>query len=124
ATGLDRLVISHDGDEYVLGRPDLGIYVAVPQAGAVLVEVLQAGGSPAEATARASQVAGAEVDAQDFLDGLAAVGLWQPPAERDRPAASGRSGRRGREIRWIEGVSPQAARRLFGPVAWSCYALA
>jgi hypothetical protein len=122
-TGLDRLVISHDGDEYVLGRPDLGIYVAVPEAGAVLVEVLRSGGSLAEATARASRVAGAEVDAQDFLDGLAAVGLWQPPAEPGAPAPAGRS-RRGREIRWIEGVSPQAARRLFGPVAWSCYALA
>jgi len=70
---MTRLVVARDGEECVLGRPDLGIYVAVPEPGAVLVETLQSGGTLAEATAAASRAAGAEVDGQDFLEGLAAA---------------------------------------------------
>jgi len=119
STAMTRLVVARDGEECVLGRPDLGIYVAVPEPGAVLVETLQAGGTLAEATAAASRAAGAEVDGQDFLEGLAAAGLLDAAAE---PAAG--SGPAGRRIRWIEGVSPRTARRLFGRTAWTVYSLA
>lgn len=115
AAAVGRLVVARDGDECVLGRPDLGIYVAVPEPGAVFVECLQSGGSLAEATARASEAAGAEVDGPDFLDGLAEAGLLDPPGQV--AAETGRS----RQIRWIEGVSPNVARRLFGRVAWTVY---
>lgn len=71
AARMSRVVIARDGDEYVLGRPDLGIYVVVPQPGAVFVAALQAGESVPEATARASTIAGAAVDGDDFLAGLA-----------------------------------------------------
>lgn len=127
ASALERVVVAHDGDEYVLGRPDLGVYVVVPRPGVVLVEALQAGEPLAVATARASEAAGAEVDGDDFLSGLAAAGLWDPPTDPAQEVAVVRSGRRSgrtREIRWIEGVSPAAARRLFGPVAWIGYGLA
>jgi hypothetical protein len=110
---LSALVVACDGDEHVLGRPDLGVYVVVPEPGAVLVRALQAGEPLAVATARASRSAGAEVDGEDFLAGLAAAGLLDPAAAR-----------RGGEIRWIEGVGPATARWLFGPVAWAGYALA
>jgi hypothetical protein len=119
-----RLVVADDGDGYVLGRPDLGVYVVVPHPGAVLVQALQAGEPVAVATARASEVAGAPVDGAEFLAGLAAAGLLAPPAGPDAAAAGSGGGRAGREIRWIAGVSPAAARRLFGPVAWAGYALA
>jgi len=121
---LERVVVSHDGDAHVVGRPDLGIYLVVPEAGAVFIKALQAGESVATATSRASEVAGAEVDGDDFLAGLAAEGLWDVPSEVETIAATSRSGSRTREIRWIEGVSPAVARRLFGPVAWTGYALA
>lgn len=114
-SAVDRLVVAHDGDEYVLGRPDLAVYVVVPEPGAVFVRALQAGEPLPAATARASEVAGAEVDGEDFLAGLAAAGLLDP-------VAASRAG--GREIRWIKGVSPAAARRLFGPAAWTGYGLA
>jgi putative peptide zinc metalloprotease protein len=119
-----RLVVAHDGDEYVLGRPDLGIYVAVPEPGAVFVEALRAGASLADATARASSVAGSPVDGEDFLAGLSTAGLLAPPAAAGEPTGDRAPARGAREIRWIEGVSPAAARRLFGPVAWTGYALA
>lgn len=118
ASAVGRLVVARDGDDCVLGRPDLGIYVAVPEPGAAFVEALQAGGTLAEATARASQVAGAEVDGQDFLDGLAAAGLLE--AAEGRVDATGQAGKR---IRWIEGVSPRVAAWLFGRFAWTLYGL-
>jgi hypothetical protein len=91
AAAVGRLVVGHDGEDYLLGRPDLGMYVVVPRPGAVLVEALQARQSLPVAAARASAAAGAPVDAEDFLAGLAAVGLLDPP----HPG----TGQRGREVR-------------------------
>lgn len=112
---LALLVVAHDGDEYLLGRPDLGIYVAVPEPGAVLITAVHNGATLVEATARASEAAGQDVDGIEFLSDLGEAGLLADPA----PTAVS-----GRRIRWIEGVSPRAARRLFGRVAWVGYALA
>ncbi|MGW5680688.1 hypothetical protein [Nonomuraea sp. NPDC003754] len=116
---LCRFVVGHDGNDFVIGRPDLGVYVAVPEPGAVFVEAVRNGSALAEATAKASDVAGQPVDADDFLDGLAAAGLLEPP---HLPGA-GRARSR-RRIRWIEGVSQVSARRLFGVGAWTVYGLA
>jgi hypothetical protein len=110
-----RLTVAFDGEAWILGRAESGIFVAVPEPGAVFVTALQETGSLAEATARASEIAGEQVDGTDFVDGLTAAGLLDPPAEV--------AGGRGR-IRWIEGVSPRTAARLFGPAAWSCYGAA
>lgn len=114
------LVVARDRDECVLGRPDLGLYVAVPEPGAVLVTALQQGASLVEATALASRAAGAEVDGEDFLTSLTDAGLLAEPAG----GSTGSAAPAGRRIRWIAGVSPQAAGRLFGPVGWTCYGLA
>jgi len=121
---VGRVVVADDGDGYVLGRPDLGVYVVVPHPGAVLVQALQAGEPLAVATAKASEAAGAQVDGAEFLAGLAAAGLLAPPGGPDGAVAGSASAPAGREIRWIAGVSPEAARRLFGPVAWTGYAVA
>lgn len=118
------LVVAPDGAEFVLGRPDLGTYVAVPEAGAVFVRALQAGMSLEEATREASAVADAPVDGADFLAGLAEAGLLDPPADRGDSADPGGGGGGGGRIRWIEGISPRAARRWFGPVAIGGYSLA
>jgi hypothetical protein len=111
------LVIAFDGDECVIGRPELGLYVAVPIPGGVLLGALQDGASLDEATARASEAAGQEVDGTGFLEGLAEAGvLADVGAEPD--------GAPGRRIRWIEGVSPRVARPFFGKMAWLGYGLA
>jgi hypothetical protein len=114
------LSVSFDGDDHVIGRPDLGIYIAVPEPGAVFVTSLQAGLSLAEATARASDVAGEAVDGVDFLEGLTEAGLLDLPVDPNTATPGGR----GRPVRWIEGISPRAAARLFTPVAWTAYGLA
>jgi hypothetical protein len=117
---VDPLIVARDGADYVLGRPDLGLYVVVPEPGAVLVTALREGASLADATVRAGRAAGTEVDGPDFLRGLAEVGLLAAPASQ----VSGAEPARGRRIRWIEGVTPRMAGHLFGRVAWTCYALA
>jgi hypothetical protein len=113
------LTVSYDGDMYVLGRPDLGSYVGVPEPGAVLITSLQAGCPLAEAITRASKVAGEPVDGDDFLRGLSEAGLLDDPAE----AGGGSTGRRGRQIRWIEGLSPSTVTWLFGRSAWALYSV-
>jgi hypothetical protein len=115
------LQVVQDGDDYVVGRPDLGTYVVVPKPGATFIAALQQGGSLAAATSRASEVAGEDVDGADFLDGLVEAGLLEPLAvASESPAApAGRA----RRIRWIEGVSPRRARLLFGVPAWMFYTL-
>ncbi|MFG3441340.1 hypothetical protein ACGF0J_29195 [Nonomuraea sp. NPDC047897] len=112
------VTVAFDGEAWILGRPELGVFVAVPEPGAVFVTTLQRTGSLAEATERAGQVAGEDVDGADLLEGLTAAGLLDPPAETAGDLAG-----RGR-IRWIEGVSPRVAARLFGRVGWFCYAAA
>ncbi|HVQ93953.1 MAG TPA: hypothetical protein VMU51_23145 [Mycobacteriales bacterium] len=116
---MARLVLAPDGDEYVLGRPDLGLYVAVPEPAAVLIRALQGGATLAAATERASESAGSEVDSADFLAGLAEIGLLAEPGPADGTPAVG-----GRQIRWIAGVNPGTAAWFFGRTAWLCYGAA
>ncbi|MEV4481409.1 hypothetical protein [Micromonospora coxensis] len=120
APALLRLVVARTDDGWVLGRPDLNLYVAVPEPGAVLIEALRETGSLTVATARACTVAGVDVDGADFVEGLLRVGLLAPPAESGPEPGRPRT----REVRWIHTVSPRTARRLFGPTAWSVYTTA
>jgi putative peptide zinc metalloprotease protein len=119
SSALSRIVVAWDGEEYLLGRPDRGLYVVVPQPGAVLIEALQSGESMATAVARAGETAGQPVDGEDFLARLSAVGILEI-AGPITPA----SARKQREIRWIHGVSPTTAGRLFGPIALLGYGVA
>lgn len=114
---LAPLVMSQDGGECVLGRPDLGLYVEVPEPGIVFLTALRDGASLEDATAAASEAVGEPVDGEDFLRGLAEVGLLEPVQSGD-PAVAPAGGRR---IRWIEGVSPRVARWFFGRIAWTIY---
>ena len=120
-TAVHLLTIAPDGDDFVLGRHDLGIYVAIPEPGAVFIQALQRGDSLASATAAASELAGEDVDGADFLAGLSEAGLLDAPAAAGTPAGTAAQGR---EIRWIEGVRPQAVAWLFGRSAWIGYAAA
>ncbi|WP_052593948.1 hypothetical protein [Luteipulveratus mongoliensis] len=117
---LSLVTVARVDEECILGRPDLGLFVAVPEPGAVLVEAIQSGASLTEATRLASEAAGEVVDGSEFLEGLAAAGFLEPSAESaataERSDASGT-----RSIRWIEGVRQPVAARFFGRAAWSAY---
>lgn len=111
---LDRLTVDRDGAEYILARPDLEVYVAVPHPGVVLIEALRDGASLAAATARASDAAGEEVDGADFLTGLRDAGLLVSPG------GTGATGT-GAGIGWVERIPQAAVKPLFGRVAWGFY---
>ncbi|MBM6405147.1 hypothetical protein JQN72_12935 [Phycicoccus sp. CSK15P-2] len=108
--GLRRLVVADEDDGCVLGRPDLGRYVTVPPAGGAFVRSLQDHGDLVRATRAATEVAGEEVDGEDFVRALAGMGLLTDPEvdeTRTRPL-----------------VTPGVAGVFFGRVAWCVYAVA
>lgn len=110
-----RLTVTHDGDDYVIGSPAAGVYVSVPEPGAVLIEALNRGEPLERATEAASVVAGEPVDGAAFVLGLAEAGLLAPAA-----TDTGAEGR-GRSVGWVYGVSQRTAARLFGRIAWTLY---
>src|SRR5690606_32740882 len=105
AARLARIVVAPDGDNFILGRADLAIYVVVPEPGAVLVQSLQNGDNLSTAVERASEAAGEVVDGEDFLAGLADAGLLDDTSAGDDSGSV--------PVRWIEGASPATAQRLF-----------
>ena len=115
---MHLLVVGHDGSDFVLGRPDLGVFVAVPEPGAVFVNAVKSGASLEEATERATEVAGEVVDGLDFVKSLANAGLL------DAPAATGPGAGRRRAIPWVDGVRAEVARPFFSRTAHSIYATA
>lgn len=113
-SALKLLSVAEDGDEYIIGRSDVGIYVAVPRPGVVLVEALRDGMSMAEAGRLASDAAGEEVDVADFLTGLHEVGLLSDVPNPDVVGA---------RLNWVERIPQRLVKPFFGRVAWVFYAL-
>ncbi|MBA3418774.1 MAG: DUF3105 domain-containing protein [Geodermatophilaceae bacterium] len=113
---LRRLTVDRDGDEFIIARSDLDLYVAVPRPGAVLIEALRDGASLAAATEQASDAAGEEVDATDFLTGLGEAGLLDN--------ADGAGTVTGTRIGWVERIPRAVVRPLFGRIAWAIYVAA
>lgn len=117
-SALRHLTVASEGDEndeYVVGRPDLGLYVAIPRPGVVLIESLRDGASLAESSKLASDAAGADVDGADFLTDLAETGLLDSPDDTGTTAAGGR------RIGWVERIPRAVVEPLFGRVAWTVY---
>ncbi len=117
-SALLSLTVDRDGDDYIVGRPDLGIYVTIPRPGVVLIEALRDGAPLAEATALASDEAGEEVDGSDFLTGLGGAGLLDSSDGESRAIVVGT------HIGWIDKIPQRALTPLFGRVAWTVYAAA
>lgn len=117
-SALRQLTVASDpdeNDEYVVGRPDLGLYAAIPRPGVVLIEYLRDGASLTEATQQATAAAGADVDGAEFLTDLAETGLLDSPVETGATVAGGR------RIGWVERIPRAAVEPLFGRVAWTVY---
>lgn len=110
------LTLTEDGDEVIVGRADLGIYVAVPKPGAILINALRDGATLATAARLAGEAAGEEVDAEDFLAGLKEAGLLSAPDSGTAAA--------GTRMTWVERIPQRFVKPLFGKVAWTVYGLA
>ncbi len=116
-SALHLLTVAPDGEDYIVARPELGVYVAIPRPGVVLIQALQDGASLAVAADRAGDAAGEEVDATDFIAGLRAAGLL---------SSSGDAGLRvtGKRVGWVERIPRAAVKPLFGRIAWASYVAA
>lgn len=116
-SALVLLTLARDGEDFIVGRSDLGRFVAVPEPGAILIEALRSGAPLAVATAQATQAAGEEVDALDFLTGLRGAGLLDAPDDAQAVAATGA------RMGWVDRIPQAALRPLFGRSAWTFYVL-
>lgn len=109
-----------DGSEVVIGRPDSGVFLALPADAVEVLDWLSAGDSVGEAEARYQQKYGVAADVPDLLELLEAKELVRPRAEQGRDAeaeaaawigdAAAASGKRFH----FENIPESVARRIFG----------
>jgi hypothetical protein len=122
---LRPLSLVDEGDQVLVGDPQVGTFVAVPAIGGVVLRALQRGATIGEAARAAEELAGEPVDVPAFVATLRELGFVD-----DRPDGAGQAERlpyrvsaiQGRH--WLYGLRPELARPLFGRVAWVCYAAA
>jgi hypothetical protein len=111
------LTIVEEGEEFLVGNPARGEFVALPEIGVVVIRELQRGRTLGEAGALASRLAGEEVDVGDFAATLLDLGFV---AEVDGVAVDAAPGG-ARPRRWIAGLRPELARPFFSPPLWVLY---
>ena len=110
------VVRREDEDEYIVGDPGTGTFVAVPWVGARLIELLAAGRSIEEATEQIESETGEYIDGMDFVEVLADAGVLdgrtgpEPPPERKQRYWS------------ISKIPARFVKPLFGRAAWTFYA--
>jgi hypothetical protein len=116
---LHPLTFVRDGDEVVVGRPDIESYAVFPVDGAELLRRMADGSTIAEAAAWYERTYQEPVDVDDFLGTIRELGFAvDPAAEPTGPTGpTGPAGAAGRPVRlqWL-------GRALFSPVAAWCYA--
>jgi putative peptide zinc metalloprotease protein len=109
------LTVIRQGEDYLVGDPLSGTYVALPEIGVSVLELLRAGHTVAAAAEIVAARDGTEVDVLDFAQALCAEGLAEPAAAgapvEPVPVESGP-----RRARW--------ATVLFGPFGWTLFGLA
>jgi hypothetical protein len=113
---LRTLSFVEQGDEVLVGSAETGVFLALPQVGAVALRVLAAGGDVGEATAAASRYAGEAVDVVTFAAALADAGLVLAVDGEATTQPAGRPPRT--RLAW---VSPAVVQPLFSPTAWLLY---
>ena len=117
------LSVVRQGEDYLVGDLERGDYIALPEIGVTVMELLRSGRTVGQAAERASAAAGTEVDVADFAQALCAQGFAEPappgPASPgSAPAGVGSATPGGQEVtrsRW--------AAVLFGPFGWAVFGL-
>ncbi|HVQ95069.1 MAG TPA: PqqD family protein [Mycobacteriales bacterium] len=117
---LHPLTFVQDGDEVVVGRPDIESYAVFPVDGAELLRRLEGGSSLDEAAAWSERTSLEPVDVEEFLDTLRDLGFARDGGEAD-PVPAGppdRLGTADRPIRW-----QRFGQAVFSPAAAAGYGL-
>ena len=105
---LHKLTMVTEGDEVVIGRPDLGSYAVFPADGAEALRLLDAGMTMSAVAAWYQQTCGTPLDVDDFLAALDDLGFLRGDGE-DEPAEA--------PVRW-----QRLGRWTFSRPALACYA--
>jgi len=106
------LTFLDEGDDVVVGRPDLDSYVVIPADGAALLRRLSDGADVDEAAAWYAEEFGESVDVHDFVASLHELGFVDDEgAERPDAAAAA-----GEPVRW-----QRLGAALFSAPAWAVY---
>jgi putative peptide zinc metalloprotease protein len=142
------LSVVRQRDDYLVGDVERGDYIAVPEIGVMVIELLRSGHTVGQAAERASAAAGTDVDVADFAQALCAQGFAGPapagpvppgPASAGvgsagpAPAGVGSAAVGSAEV-WSAGVGSATpggqqvtrsrwANVLFGPFGWSLFGL-
>lgn len=111
------LSIVAEGEEFLVGDPQSGVFLSLPEVGVFALRQLQSGATIADATAATTAHAGEDVDVLDFAGVLVEAGLVAGiDGMALREAAA-------RPRTWLEGVSPELVRPFFSRPAWIGYGL-
>lgn len=111
------LTIVPEDDGFLVGNPETGVFLLLPEVGVVAIRELQAGKTLAEAGEAASAYAGQDVDVVDFAATLAESGLV---AGVDGTSVAPEVAR-GWSRTWLAGVPTEIARPFFSTPAWVFY---
>lgn len=78
---LRPLTIVQEGDEYIVGSQETGVFIALPEVGVVALEALRESPSLADAAASVSAWAGEDVNLGEFVETLRECGFVLPDDE-------------------------------------------
>jgi putative peptide zinc metalloprotease protein len=119
------MVRQEDEDEYVLGNPETGRFVVVPEAGARLIELLTAGQTVAEVAGTLEQELGEPVDVVDFLEMLVEAGILDEREATGQAVAEVEQEQADPKVKvkyWaVSKIPPWVVKPLFGKAAWIFY---
>ncbi|MFC6084605.1 hypothetical protein [Sphaerisporangium aureirubrum] len=114
---LRGLAWRRDGDEWIVGRMDVGAFVALPEVGKRVVELLEDGMSAGEARAVLLGETGQDVDVAGFVEDLIALDFVAEAGGRDLASAAAPRATFPR-------LRPEHVRFALSPVAvWAAVAL-
>ena len=109
---IRQLSVVPEGDEFIVGDGELGVYVVLPPIGVDLLDLLRDGRTLGDAAERAGRSAGEAVDVTSFAGSLLELGF-----------ATLAEGATAREPELHPRPAPAWLRRCFSRVAWVGYAL-
>lgn len=115
--GFGELSIVPDGEEFIVGDPAAGVFLALPEVGVTAIEQLRSGSTVGEVELSLAEITGQEVLVGEFVTGLIEAGIVRSVDGVPLGSAAAKPAAR----RWIAGVRPEHARLLFGRAAWLCY---
>ena len=121
---LRELRIVPEGDEFLVGDPARGEFVAVPEVAVAVISSLRDGHTLGETAARVQAQTGERVDVADFADTLAELGFVAAADGVPVPAADPRLGDGGRlgavAARWARPFYSAPALAVYGAVFAGC----